>query len=210
MCKWTEENVLYFSSKKKFKVSKDAASQSGLRKLISSMKKSKLIEFSHDEKFSNYYSITPKGKERLSKYQEDFKSANSKLPLENKNTKNDDGSKHKKGFHVYFGYDKKSGKLVYIGTTIQKPADRWRWHKHNGKDLNFELHKTCESADEMLTMEFELINKHKPKLNNITHRKQNLNVKLTKEQLGKRVGDKEWCQCCLKRRAKNGNKCSYC
>ncbi|MEO6305483.1 MAG: hypothetical protein ABIP51_20135 [Bacteroidia bacterium] len=116
-----------------------------------------------------------------------------------------------KGFHVYFGFDKISKILVYIGTTIQKPKDRFRWHKANGKDLDFKIYHSCLNADEMIELEFELIKKHKPLLNNITHRKQNLNQKLSTEDLNKRKGNSEWCQSCLKRRVnKNYKFCNHC
>ena len=115
-----------------------------------------------------------------------------------------------KGYFIYFGYDEKEN-LVYIGTTVQNPKDRFRWHKHNGKDLYFEVIKECESANEMLDLEFELIKKHEPKLNKIKTRKQNLNIKLTEEELEKRKGNTEWCQFCLKRRVNKGYKfCSRC
>lgn len=114
------------------------------------------------------------------------------------------------GFHVYTGKDK-IGNVVYVGTTIQKPSDRWRWHKHNGKDLDFSLVMSFENADDMLYFEKKLIDEIKPRLNKITHRKQNFNKKLTQEQLSGRVDDSEWCQCCLKRRVSIGyKKCRYC
>jgi hypothetical protein len=107
------------------------------------------------------------------------------------------------GFNVYLGKDK-NGKVVYVGTTIQKPSDRWRWHKHNGKDLDFCMFRVCESTEEMLALEKRLIDEFKPKLNKIAHRKQNLNVKLSEAVLFARKGDSEWCQCCLKRRVNKG------
>jgi hypothetical protein len=110
---------------------------------------------------------------------------------------------------VYFG--KINNKIVYIGTTIQKPSERFRWHRYNGKDLDFEIHKQFDNSDDMLNCEFELIKKLNPKLNKITKRKQNLNRKLTAEELKRRVGEKEWCQSCLKRRVNKGySKCYYC
>lgn len=113
------------------------------------------------------------------------------------------------GFYVYAGYD--SGILVYIGTTIQVPADRFRWHKANGKDLNFTVLHSCANADEMLDKEWELIKKLKPRLNNITKRKQNLNKKLDDATTQQRIGDKEWCQSCFRRRVNVGyTKCYYC
>ena len=108
-----------------------------------------------------------------------------------------------KGFYVYKGLNKKTKELVYIGTTVQIPKDRFRWHKSNGKDLFFSVINICDSSDEMLDIEFELIKKYKPKLNKITERKQNLNIALTKSEIDNRIGNKEWCQKCLKRRVKS-------
>lgn len=104
-----------------------------------------------------------------------------------------------------------NGKIVYIGTTIQKPEDRFRWHKHNGKDFNFQVLEQFDNSEDMLNREFELIQQLKPKFNKITKRKQNLNVKLTPVELNKRVGRIGWCQNCLKRRTSPGySKCMYC
>ena len=115
----------------------------------------------------------------------------------------------KKGFTVYKGYS--DDVLVYVGTTTQKPKDRFRWHKHNGKDLKFEIVEQFGNEKDMLDLEFKLITELKPKLNKITHRKQNLNRKLTQEELDARVGDKTWCQSCLKRRVNAGyTKCMRC
>lgn len=115
-----------------------------------------------------------------------------------------------KGFYVYKGLSNK-GKLLYIGTTIQVPCDRFRWHKANGKNFIFEIIKICKDENEMLDTEFELIKKFKPLQNKIIKRKQNFNKKLTDEEKYSRVGDKEWCQCCLMRRVNRGYKhCYYC
>lgn len=112
-------------------------------------------------------------------------------------------------YSVYVG--RRDGKVVYVGTTIQKPQDRWRWHKANGKDLDFELVQQCTDENEMLTLEYELIKKYNPKMNKIKNRKQNLNAKLTPEVLQSRHGDSEWCQCCYRRRVRPGYKvCYYC
>jgi len=64
-----------------------------------------------------------------------------------------------KGFYVYKGLqkDKENGKLLYIGTTIQIPCDRFRWHKANGKDFNFEIINVCNDINEMLDLEYTLI-----------------------------------------------------
>lgn len=57
-----------------------------------------------------------------------------------------------KGFYVYKGLPKEiyGKKLLYIGTTTQIPADRFRWHKANGKDFRFEIIKICNDENEML------------------------------------------------------------
>lgn len=100
-------------------------------------------------------------------------------------------------------------KIVYIGTTIQVPADRFRWHKANGKNFVFTVLARYETAEEMLAEERRLIELHKPKRNK--RLKQNLNVKLTQVQLDGRVNDPRWCQKCLKRRVNPGYKrCMYC
>lgn len=113
-------------------------------------------------------------------------------------------------YYVYIGKDNKNN-IVYVGTTIQKPEDRFRWHKANGKRLNFEVFKQCISQEEMLNTEYELIQKYHPKLNKITNRKQNFNKKLTKEELNKRKGNEHWCQKCLRRRVNKGYKyCFWC
>ena len=116
-----------------------------------------------------------------------------------------------KGFYVYKGLDKQSQKMVYIGTTTQVPRDRFRWHKANGKDFTFEIIAICENAEQMLDLEFNLIRKYKPCKNKITSRKQNYNKVLGEADLATRVGNKEWCQSCLKRRVNKGyKKCYYC
>ena len=105
----------------------------------------------------------------------------------------------------------KNNRVVYIGTTIQKPSDRFRWHKANGKDLDFKVLFQFETAEEMINKEFELIQKHNPALNKIKHRKQNLNAVLSKDSLEARKGNPEWCQCCLKRRVNKGyTRCMWC
>ncbi len=114
-----------------------------------------------------------------------------------------------KAFTVYKGT--LDGRLVYVGTTVQKPADRFRWHKANGKKFDFEVLEQFDNENDMLDLEFSLIKKHNPKFNKIKHRKQNLNRKLSQTDLDARVGDPRWCQCCLKRRVNKGYvKCYYC
>lgn len=112
-------------------------------------------------------------------------------------------------YSVYKG--EQDGFLVYIGTTMQQPKDRFRWHKANGKDLKFTVLFTYKCHKAMLAKEFELIQQFKPVLNKIVHRKQNLNVKLTQAEVQSRVGLVEWCQSCLKRRVNAGySKCRWC
>lgn len=112
-------------------------------------------------------------------------------------------------YSVYTG--SKGGRVVYVGTTIQKPSDRFRWHKANGKRLNFEVIATFTDADQMLAEEFRLIQLHRPSMNKITKRKQNFNVQLSAEQLEARRGDKQWCQGCLRRHVNAGyTYCMYC
>ena len=112
-------------------------------------------------------------------------------------------------FTVYKGL--LDNKVVYIGTTIQKPEDRFRWHRSNGKRFQFEIIQQFENEKDMLDLEFKLIKKLHPKYNKITHRRQNLNKKLTAEELQLRIGDSSWCQKCLKRHVNPGYKfCKYC
>ena len=112
-------------------------------------------------------------------------------------------------FTVYQG--EKNGKVVYIGTTIQEPSARFRWHKANGKPLVFKVVAQFDNPEEMLAEEFKLIQAIKPAMNKLTHRRQNLNAKLTPEALAARKGDAEWCQGCLKRRVRPGyDRCMWC
>ena len=114
-----------------------------------------------------------------------------------------------KKFTVYKG--SLNGQIVYIGTTIQKPEDRFRWHKSNGKRFFFEVIEQFDNENDMLDFEFELIKKLNPKFNKIKTRKQNFNKKLTPEMLELRKGDSQWCQKCLKRHVSSGYKyCYYC
>lgn len=117
-----------------------------------------------------------------------------------------------KGFYVYVGRSKEGkNKLKYIGTTIQIPADRFRYHRNNGKDLLFEIIAICQNQDEMLDLEYKLIRKYNPPLNKITNRRQNFNVTLTTEELERRKGNEEWCQRCLRRHVNVGYRyCYYC
>lgn len=104
-----------------------------------------------------------------------------------------------------------NGEIVYIGTTIQEPAARFRWHKANGKPFKFTVLRTFDNAQEMLAEEFRLIQKHRPKFNKIVDRAQNFNGKLNPDQLAERKGLAGWCQSCLKRRVNKGyTTCFYC
>ncbi len=110
---------------------------------------------------------------------------------------------------VYKG--EQDGKVVYIGTTIQQPEARFRWHKSNGKPFKFTVVRTFDNAQEMLAEEFRLIQKHRPKFNKIVDRQQNFNGKLSTEQVAERVGLAGWCQSCLKRRVNEGyTSCRFC
>lgn len=119
---------------------------------------------------------------------------------------------NEKGFYVYKGLSKEGkNKLKYIGTTIQIPSERFRWHKYNGKDLIFEIIAICKNQNEMLDLEYRLIKKYNPPMNKIKSRRQNFNVVLSLEELESRKGNKEWCQRCLKRHVNKGyNYCYYC
>lgn len=112
-------------------------------------------------------------------------------------------------YSVYKG--EQNGKIVYIGTTTQEPEARFRWHKANGKPLQFTVLSQHDNQEEMLDVEFLLIQKHRPKFNKITERKQNFNAKLSPEALEARKGCLEWCQGCLKRRVNKGySRCAWC
>jgi hypothetical protein len=112
-------------------------------------------------------------------------------------------------YTVYSG--SRNGQVFYIGTTIQEPSARFRWHKANGKKLDFKVLFQFDNQQDMLDKEYELIQKHKPRLNKITHRRQNLNAVLSQDVLDSRKGDSEWCQSCLKRRVNKGYKhCYWC
>lgn len=112
-------------------------------------------------------------------------------------------------YTVYKG--EQNGKIVYIGTTVQEPAARFRWHKSNGKPFDFTVLSTHTDEEEMLDVEYSLIQLHKPKYNKITSRPQNFNAKLSSDALAARKGDGQWCQCCLKRRVNKGySKCMWC
>lgn len=112
-------------------------------------------------------------------------------------------------YSVYKG--EVGGKIVYIGTTIQDPSARFRWHKANGKPFDFTVLSTFSTAEEMLNEEFRLIQLHRPRCNKITKRKQNFNVALSSDSIELRKGSSEWCQSCFKRRVNKGyKKCMWC
>lgn len=115
---------------------------------------------------------------------------------------------------VYVGYsrkDKDCKKIIYVGTTIQYPLSRWFYHKQHGKNLVFKEYCRFDNENDMLDMEYELIQKYHPSCNKITKRRQNYNVVLTPEILESRKGNPEWCQCCLRRHVNKGYKyCYYC
>ena len=117
-------------------------------------------------------------------------------------------------FLVYVGYskkDKNQERIVYVGTTIQYPLSRWYYHKIHGKDLVFKEYCRFTNEQDMLDKEFELIQKYRPSCNKIKSRKQNYNVELSADELEKRKGNPEWCQCCLRRHVSAGYKyCYYC
>lgn len=114
-------------------------------------------------------------------------------------------------YSVYVGRKKDDGPIVYVGTTVQQPADRFRWHKSNGKPLRFQVVGQFADADQMLSEELRLIELHKPAMNKIRHRRQNLNAKLTDDVLQARKGADDWCQSCLRRHVKAGYRaCFYC
>ena len=110
-------------------------------------------------------------------------------------------------YSVYKG--EQNGKIVYIATTIQEPSARFRWHKANGKPFLFTVLTQYNNPEEMLAEELRLILLHKPKHNK--RLKQNLNVKLSNQELESRKINPEWCNNCLKRRVSKGYKvCMYC
>ena len=116
---------------------------------------------------------------------------------------------HMRTFSVYTG--RKNGRVMYVGTTIQEPAASFRWHKANGKPLQFSVVATFDNADAMLDEELRLIGLHKPPLNKIMKRRQNLNVRLSPEELQARRSNSEWCQGCLRRHVNPGHtRCMYC
>jgi len=112
-------------------------------------------------------------------------------------------------YTVYKG--EQAGRIVYIGTTIQKPEDRFRWHKSNGKPLKFTVLSQHGTSEQMLDEELRLIKLHNPIMNKIRHRRQNLNVALSDQDLELRKGSNEWCQSCFRRRVNKGySRCLWC
>lgn len=214
---FNKEKILYLAKQKgEFQVKfLEKNKNSDCYKIVKSLENISNIELKRKDKFAWYYSITEKGNDELLKLQAEYKNKNKnsrskKIEKSLDSFMDDDNKDKKRNYYVYQGRDKKTGEIVYIGTTVQVPNARFRWHKANGKNLNFNVLFEFDNPDDMLQKELDLIKELKPKLNKITNRKQNLNVKLTNERLNKRVGDKEWCQSCLKRRARVGNVCGYC
>ena len=211
---FNKEKILYWAkSKGLFNVKlSEFSRKTDCAKIIKLLLSSGFLRLDSDNNQSRFYSITPKGEVELKRYQNEYQSSKSK----NKILKTKDlcsfldDKATTRVYSVYKGMNKTSGKIIYIGTTVQLPRNRFRWHKSNGKDLNFKVIHEFNNSEDMLNKEFELIKALKPKLNKITSRPQNLNVKLTKLELDKRLDDKEWCQSCFRRRAKNGSFCGYC
>lgn len=117
-------------------------------------------------------------------------------------------------FTVYLGYsrkDKNKKNVIYVGTTIQFPLSRWYYHSTHGKNLNFEVIARFDNEQDMLQLEYDLIQKFHPSCNKITDRIQNFNVCLTEQVLEQRKRNKEWCQKCLRRRVSKGYElCFWC
>lgn len=108
---------------------------------------------------------------------------------------------------VYKGL--KDNVIVHIGITTQKPETRFRTHEKRKLIDEFVVIDYFETADEALKLEKELILKHKPKYSKRI--KQNDNRKLSNSTVQNRVGNKEWCQSCLKRRVSKGYvRCMWC
>lgn len=232
---FTLEKVLYWCHEKKgmFNVQRrDWKKRTTLSNIISQCLREDWVVLCKNTPSQRYYKITPSGKKKLEQFQMAFKDKkdSKKKSIKAVNVSNMDNfldepvtirppvhknmlelkACHKvpRTYSVYKG--EHNGVIVYIGTTIQQPSARFRWHKANGKALQFTVLEQYDNPEQMLAKEFELIKKLKPKLNKITERAQNLNVKLTPEQLAAREGDAEWCQKCLRRRAKVKTKCNYC
>lgn len=213
---FNNEKILYWAkSKGEFEVKRnEKRRKTDCFNIIINLLSLGFLELAREYRGDKYYKITSKGNAKLLEYQEFYKKnkENKKKPVKvNLDSFMDVPTKQEKRIYsVYKGMHKTSGEIAYIGTTVQLPKNRFRWHKSNGKDLNFKVIHEFDNADDMLKKEFELIKSLKPKLNKITSRSQNLNVKLTKLELDKRVNDEEWCQSCLRRRAKQDRHCGYC
>lgn len=116
---------------------------------------------------------------------------------------------NKAGHWVYYGMGL-AGKVDYVGTTTQKPSDRFRWHRNNGKDLKFMAIKNFENAEEMLDYEQNCILRLKPALNK-KEKRHNDNRKLSEKTLKSREDNDAWCQGCFRRRVSGGyRKCMWC
>lgn len=109
-------------------------------------------------------------------------------------------------YTVYAGYDT-NGKLVYIGSTTQKPNVRFNHHRYTGKKLEFEVLKQFSSREEMVKYEQSMMDKHKPAQNK---RKEALsNLPVTPEELKRRKSDPTWCKSCLRRHVNKGYEYCY-
>jgi len=74
-------------------------------------------------------------------------------------------------FSVYTIYDKSTGEDVYIGSTMN-PERRWAQHKNDrfpSTIYGFLVIDQCESREEMLKREIELIQQYHPQYN-VAHR----------------------------------------
>ena len=179
---FSNEKVLYWTKQKgEFEVKKsEQQRKTDCWRIVNNMASLGFIRLARTSTTTKYYEITKSGEEKLSNYQDEYKRKKVDVKQKPLDSFLDDVVENDRIYSVYKGENKSTGELVYIGTTIQKPEARFRWHKSNGKDLNFTVIHKYDNADEMLEKEFELIKQLTPKLNKITKRPQNLNVKLAK------------------------------
>lgn len=102
-----------------------------------------------------------------------------------------------------------NGEIVHIGITTQDPKVRFRTHEKRKLIERFEVIEKFEDVADALLLERKLIEEYNPKYSK--RLKQNDNRKLAASTVNERVGEKEWCQKCLKRRVNRGYKiCFYC
>lgn len=115
---------------------------------------------------------------------------------------------NEKGNWLYYGFRSKSGKVSYVGVTIQRPSEKFSWHKKDGMDLRFHAIKNFNTVEEMLAYQKNCIARLRPEFNLKDGEQED---KLTQGQIRKRKGSDEWCQSCLKRRVGEGKtKCIWC